>query len=439
MKKIDSAFPEMFDIERALKCDGQDVTISGAIHKIRDMSGFAFVIIRTGRDLVQGVYSSESCDFDLSKLQEGSCVRVSGTVKVEPRANNGFELLIKQITLLSSPFEPLPVSLAKKYLNVSLDVNLSLRPIVLRHPIQRAIFKIQEGVVSGFRNYLLSQGFTQIHSPKIVKAGAEGGANIFKLDYFGQQAYLAQSPQFYKQMMAAVFDRVFEIAPVYRAEKHNTSRHLNEYIGLDFEMAYINDMYDVMAVEVGMLKAVMQELNNNYQKELKLLNVTLPKIDSIPALTFTEVKEILNRIGRSSRLHYDLEPDEEEAICKYAKEQFGSEFLFITHYPTAKRPFYTMDDKDNPGYALSFDLLFRGLEITTGSQRIHDYTMQVEKMKARGLDPEDFKSYLMIHKHGMPPHGGLGIGLERFVMKLLGLSNVRQASLFPRDLTRLEP
>lgn len=439
MRKIEDKLPEIFCLESALECNEQDITVSGAIHKIREMGNFAFVIIRTARNLIQGVYTPESCNFPLSDLQEGSCVKVIGAVKTEPRAEGGFELIIKEITLLSSPFELAPITLSKKYLNVSLDVNLSLRPVVLRHPIQRAIFKIQEGVVSGFRNYMLEKGFTEIHSPKIVKEGAEGGANIFKLDYFEQKAYLAQSPQFYKQMMTAVFDRVFEIAPVYRAEKHSTSRHLNEYIGLDFEMAYIDDMYDVMAMETGMLKAVIAELEKNYQQELKLLNVTLPKIDTIPALAFSEVKEILKGMGKASKLYYDLEPEEEEIICDYAKNELGSEFLFITHYPSKKRPFYAMDDKENPEFACSFDLLFRGLEITTGGQRIHDYTEQVEKMKGNGLNPDDFQSYLMIHKHGMPPHGGLGIGLERLVMKLLNLTNVRQASLFPRDLTRLEP
>lgn len=439
MKKIKDILPVTFDLENVLDYSGQDITLSGTIHKIREMSSFAFVIIRTSRNLIQGIYCVENCVFPLSDLHEGCCVKVMGNVKIESRAECGFELIIKEIELLSSPFELSPVSLAKKYLNLSLDVDLSLRPFVLRHPYHRAIFKIQEGVVSGFRNFMLKNNFTEIHSPKIVKAGAEGGANIFKLDYFDQKAYLAQSPQFYKQTMAAVFDRVFEIAPVYRAEKHSTSRHLNEYIGLDFEMCFIDDMYDIMAMETGMLKAVMAELEKNYQHELKLLEVSIPAIDYIPALTFTEVKEILKGLSKASKLYYDLEPEEEQVICDYVKKEMQSDFLFITHYPSSKRPFYAMDDKSNPDFALSFDLLFRGLEITTGGQRIHDYTMQVDKMKERGLDPEEFKSYLMIHKNGMPPHGGLGIGLERLVMKLLNLTNVRQASLFPRDLTRIEP
>jgi aspartyl/asparaginyl-tRNA synthetase len=239
--------------------------------------------------------------------------------------------------------------------------------------------------------------------------------------------------------MAAVFDRVFEIAPIYRAEKHNTSRHLNEYIGLDFEMAYIKDMYDIMSMETGMLKAVLKELKAGYSYELGLLNAELPEIDTIPAMRFTEIKDILMQAGKASRNRFDLDPNEELDICSHVKEKYNSDFLFITHYPSSKRPFYVMDDPGEPSSACSFDLLFRGLEITTGGQRIHDYEAQVEKMKRYCLNPEDFESFLMIHKYGMPPHGGLGIGLERLVMKLLDLANVRQASLFPRDLTRLEP
>ncbi len=437
MKPISPSSSAIFDPKDVKS--GSELTLNGSVYRIRDMGTFAFIILRTGRYLVQCVFDPEACKFDLSKLQENDNVEASGTVKSDERAANGFELCLKSITVLSSPAEPMPVIINKKGLNISLEVNLENRSYVLRNHKQRAVFKLQEGIVSGFRNYMLSKGFTEIHSPKIVKAGAEGGANIFKLDYFGEKAFLNQSPQFYKQIMVGVFDRVFEIAPVYRAEKHNTSRHLNEYIGLDFEMGYINDMYDVMAMETGMLKAVMEELKTNYVPELELLNAEVPEIDTIPALTFLEGKEILKNMGRKVKNYYDFDPDEEIAISEYVKKEFNSEFVFITHFPSSKRPFYAMDDRENPDYALSFDLFFRGLEVTTGGQRIHDYLQQVQKMKDKGLDPEDFKSYLMIHKYGMPPHGGLGIGLERLLMMLLNQKNVREASLFPRDMTRLDP
>lgn len=437
MKSIAKSKTKLFD-PASVRGDN-DLTLNGSVYRIRDMGTFAFIILRTGRHLVQCVYDSGICDFDLSNLQENDTVEASGTVKLDERAANGFELCLKRITVLSSPFAQMPISINKKGLNVSLEVNLENRPYVLRNHKQRAVFKLQEGIISGFRNYMISMGFTEIHSPKIVKAGAEGGANIFKLDYFGEKAFLNQSPQFYKQTMVGVFDRVFEIAPVYRAEKHNTSRHLNEYIGLDFEMGYINDMYDVMAMETGMLKAVMEELKANYSQELALLNATVPEIDTIPALTFIEGKELLKSMGRKVKNYYDFDPDEEIAISEYVKKEYNSEFVFITHFPSSKRPFYAMDDKEDPDYACSFDLFFRGLEVTTGGQRIHDYEQQVQKMKDKGLNPEEFESFLMIHKYGMPPHGGLGIGLERLLMMLLNQKNVREASLFPRDMTRLEP
>ena len=284
---------------------------------------------------------------------------------------------------------------------------------------ERAKFKIQEGIVRGFRDYLLSRDFTEIRTPKIVARGAEGGSNVFKLEYFNKKAELGQSPQFYKQTMVGVYDRVFEAAPVFRAEKHNTTRHLNEYTSLDFEMGYIDSFRDVMDMETGMLQYVMKLLEQDYKKELDMLGVTLPEVGRIPAVRFDQAKELL--IGR------------------YFQEEYGSDFVFVTHYPSKKRPFYAMDDPADPRFTLSFDLLFRGLEVTTGGQRIHDYREITAKMEKRGMDPEDIASYLMIFKYGVPPHGGLGIGLERLTMRLLDEQNVREASLFPRDVTRLEP
>lgn len=440
MKLVKEYTKQYFDPKTIItSTENENIDLCGCIHKIRKMSDFAFVIIRTGRYLVQCIYNSTNTSFPPDNLKEGDHVEISGKVRHEERSENGIEIDIITIKVLSSPAEQMPISISKKKLNISLDTNLNHRPVILRNPAQRAVFKLQEGIISGFRNFMLNNAFTEIHSPKIVSAGAEGGANIFKLDYMGRSAYLAQSPQFYKQTMVGVFDRVFEIAPVYRAEKHNTSRHLNEYIGLDFEMAYINDMYDVMSVEASMLKAVVTELEANYKPEIQILDVKLPVINEIPSLTFAEVKEILRSCGKASRSYFDLEPEEEQTIGEYAKKELNSDFIFITHYPSSQRPFYAMDDSENPDLALSFDLLFKGMEITTGGQRIHDYNMQIAKMKSRDMNPDNFNSYLMIHKHGMPPHGGLGIGLERLLMKLLDLPNVRMASLFPRDLNRLDP
>lgn len=419
---------------------GQSVTIRGTIHRVRDMSDFAFVIVRTNRGLIQCLFKDEVSGLTKADIRDAMVVEVTGTVHEETRAENGFEIILTGITILARPYEPLPVPLGKKYMGLSLDTDLPLRPVTLRHPMKRAVFKIQGAIADGFAEYMLSQGFTNVHSPKIVSAGAEGGANIFKLDYFGQQAYLNQSPQFYKQYLAGVFGRVFEIGGVYRAERHSTSRHLNEYVGLDFEMAYIDSMTDVMEMETGMLKYVMQYVASHCAPEVKMLNVQIPVIDKIPTITFREAKEImLEKCGHKSKNRYDLDPNEEQMLCDYAAKELGSEFIFVTHFPSSKRPFYAMDDRSDPTCALSFDLLFRGLEITTGGQRINDYEEQLNKLISRKMNPELFESFLMLHKYGMPPHGGLGIGLERLTMKLLNQNNVREASLFPRDMTRLVP
>ena len=334
----------------------------------------------------------------------------------------------------------MPLAVNKWKMNTSLEAMLNMRPIALRNVRERAKFRIQEGVVRAFRDFLHSQGFTEIHTPKIGAKGAEGGANIFKLEYFHRPAVLAQSPQFYKQMLVGVFDRVFEVGPVFRAEKHNTKRHLNEYTSLDFEMGYIEDYTDIMAMETGFLQYMAELLKKDYAKELEILKVMLPKTEEIPTVPFTKAKELVaEKYNRKIRNPFDLEPEEELLIGQYFKEEYDSDFVFVTHYPSKKRPFYAMDDPADPTFTLSFDLLYHGLEITTGGQRIHDYNMLLEKIEKRGMTTEGMEQYMDTFKHGMPPHGGLGIGLERLTMKLIGEDNVRETTLFPRDLTRLEP
>ena len=432
----------VLDIREVLEgeYEGKEIRMNGAVHTIRHMGEVAFVILRKSRGLVQCVYEAGITDFDIRELKEESAVEVMGVVKADERAPQGFEIRLKEIRVLSRPAEPLPLAVSKWKLNTSLETKLSLRPISLRNVRERAKFKIQEGIVRGFRDYLLSRDFTEIRTPKIVARGAEGGSNVFKLEYFNKKAELGQSPQFYKQTMVGVYDRVFEAAPVFRAEKHNTTRHLNEYTSLDFEMGYIDSFRDVMDMETGMLQYVMKLLEQDYKKELDMLGVTLPEVGRIPAVRFDQAKELVSRkYDRKIRNPYDLEPEEELLIGRYFQEEYGSDFVFVTHYPSKKRPFYAMDDPADPRFTLSFDLLFRGLEVTTGGQRIHDYREITAKMEKRGMDPEDIASYLMIFKYGMPPHGGLGIGLERLTMRLLDEQNVREASLFPRDVTRLEP
>ena len=432
----------VLDIREVLEgeYEGKEIRMNGAVHTIRHMGEVAFVILRKSRGLVQCVYEAGITDFDIRELKEESAVEVMGVVKAEERAPQGFEIRLKEIRVLSRPAEPLPLAVSKWKLNTSLETKLSLRPISLRNVRERAKFKIQEGIVRGFRDYLLSRDFTEIRTPKIVDRGAEGGSNVFKLEYFNKKAELGQSPQFYKQTMVGVYDRVFEAAPVFRAEKHNTTRHLNEYTSLDFEMGYIDGFEDIMAMETGFLQYTMALLEKEYKKELDMLGVTLPDVSKIPAVRFDKAKELVaEKYNRRIRNPYDLEPEEELLIGRYFKEEYGSDFVFVTHYPSKKRPFYAMDDPADPKFTLSFDLLFKGLEVTTGGQRIHDYGEILKKMEKRGMDPEDIASYLMIFKYGMPPHGGLGIGLERLTMRLLDEQNVRETALFPRDVTRLEP
>lgn len=421
---------------------GEVVQMKGIIHRIREMTGFAFVIIRTARGTVQCVYSPDFSEYRMGEeVVEGCSVKLTGKIVKDETREDRYEMQIHGIEVLSSPAEQMPIVINKKQLdNIPIDLNLNLRPVTLRNPKERAVFKIQEGIARGFREFLFSQNFTEIRTPKICAQGAEGGANIFKLDYFGKQVFLAQSPQFYKQMLVPVYERVFEIGPVFRAEHHDTSRHLNEYISMDFEMGFIDSFYDIMNMETGALKYIMELLRREYAEEIALLNAQLPAIGEIPVVKFMDAKEIITKKFKKKITDYrDFEPEEEQLLGKWAKKEFDSDFLFVTHYPSEKRPFYAMDDPADPEYTLSFDLLFRGIEITTGGQRIHDYNEQVAKMRARGMNPDDFESYLMAHKYGIPPHGGLGLGLERITMHLLGFKNVRYASMFPRDINRVTP
>ena len=433
---------ETVEISEILSGDfeGKQVKVNGAVHTIRDMGEVAFVILRKREGLLQCVFEEGKTKFDLKELKEASTIEVEGTVRAEHRAPNGFEVRLDTICVLSEPAAQLPFAISKWKLPTTLETNLDHRAIALRNVRERAKFRIQEGVVRGFRDFLYSEGFTEIHTPKIGAKSAEGGANLFRLEYFHRPAVLQQSPQFYKQMMVGVFDRVFETAPVFRAEKHNTKRHLNEYTSLDFEMGYIEDYTDIMAMETGFLQYMVELLKKDYAKELEILKVMLPKTEEIPTVPFTKAKELVaEKYNRKIRNPFDLEPEEELLIGQYFKEEYDADFVFVTEYPSKKRPFYAMDDPEDKRYTKSFDLLFHGLEITTGGQRIHDYKMLSEKIAARGMTEEGMEQYLSAFKHGMPPHGGLGIGLERLTMKLVGEDNVRETTLFPRDLSRLEP
>jgi nondiscriminating aspartyl-tRNA synthetase len=405
------------------------------VHALRSLGGVSFIILRRFDGVAQCVLPD-----DIAAPREGDAIELTGDIKEEPRAPGGFEVIVSSIRTLSTPAEPMPVPIHKTYMNLAIDTDLSLRPITLRNLRKRAVMKLQEGLVRGFRDELTRRGFTEIHSPKIEAQSAEGGASVFKLPYFNQRACLAQSPQFYKQMMVGVFERVFEVGPVFRAEKHNTARHLNEYTSLDFEMGFIDSFEDIMAMETAVLQHMIELLRGEYAEQIGALGVSLPDVSSIPALRFDEAKRLAAETYDLKRCDpFDMSPEEEQAIGRYAKERLGSEFIFVTHYPSKKRPVYAMDDPDDPRYTLSFDLLFRGMEVTTGGQRIHEYEKQLEKIRSRGMDEAGFQCYLLIHKHGMPPHGGLGMGLERLLKQLIETPNIRNACLFPRDTNRLAP
>lgn len=432
---------EEAELEDLLKAEeGTTIILEGAVHSIRDMGEIAFVILRKREGLIQTVWEEGKTDMELSEIREGDYIHVTGQIKDEERAPHGKEVRLSTIRHLSHVSCPLPLPIDKWKLNTSLEAKLDRRSLSLRNIRERARFRIQEGIVRGFRDFLYEQGFTEIHTPKIGAKSAEGGANMFRLSYFHRPAVLQQSPQLYKQMMVGVFDRVFETGPVFRAEKHNTRRHLNEYTSLDFEMGYIHSFLDICAMETGFLQYTMNLLEKEYSKELKLLNITLPDVEKIPHVRFDEAKRLVSeKYNRKIRNPFDLEPEEEELIGKYFKEEYDADFVFVTHYPSKKRPFYAMDDPEDTRYTLSFDLLYHGLEITTGGQRIHDLSMLEEKIEAKGMTEEGLEQYLDAFRFGMPPHGGLGIGLERLTMQLLGEDNVREACLFPRDMSRLEP
>jgi nondiscriminating aspartyl-tRNA synthetase len=427
-------------VERTLSAEvagrvGERVRVAGWLHVVRALGGLTFAVVRDRAGLVQAV-TEDNADADLLRgLGPESVLRLSGSVAPEPRAPMGVEIKIAEIEVLSRA-EELPLQINKRTITAGLDVVLDHRAVSVRAPRARATFRVQHEVAASFAEFLAGQGFVGIHTPKIVCAGAEGGSDMFALDYFGQPAYLAQSPQFYKQIMVGAFERVFEVAPAYRAEKHDTARHTNEFTSLDLEMGFIESHEDVMAMENAWLVALAERLRARCAEEVAVLGASVPEVPArIPRVRLEEVQRAIGRcIGEP-----DLDPQGERLACAWAQEQHGSDFLFVTHYGTEKRPFYTMDDPEEPRLTRSFDLLFRGWEITTGGQRLHRYEDYREKMERRGLDPSRFEFYLEAFRSGMPPHGGLGAGLERITARLLGLTNVREAGLFPRDRGRLAP
>lgn len=434
------------------------VRFYGMIQNIRVTKWGGFIIIRKTDSLLQAVIQNgvssiidENGDsINVNELTREMAIIVEGqvnaaTIKDMSVKYNSIEIAIEKIKVVSRPattdvidVNSLKFSDEESVLRYKFDN----RQVSLRNPKDMAIFKVSSTIAHSFAEYLTTIGFTQIFTPKIVSEGAEGGANVFKMDYFGKQVYLAQSPQFYKQIGVGVFERVFEIAPCYRAEKHNTSRHLNEFISLDVEMGFIQGQEDVMELEMNLLRHITKRVGEKCQHELHLLDAQLPCLpERVPAYRLSEVHELLfnEKLTPDHRGEDDMAPEEERAICKYAKEKYGSDYVFITHFPAEHRAFYAMNDPQDPSLTLSYDLLMCGIEITSGGQRIHNEFEYRKKMIQRGMNPENFKFYLDTFHNGMPPHGGFAIGLERITSCFLGIANVKEASLFPRDINRIAP
>jgi nondiscriminating aspartyl-tRNA synthetase len=363
---------------------------------------------------------------------------VTGTVAANPQAPGGAEIVDPTITLLTEPAHTPPIELWRPTVGAGLPVVLDNAPVALRHPAIRAGWEIAAAALHGFRGALDSQGFIEIQTPKIVGTATESGANVFALDYFGGPAYLAQSPQFYKQTMVGVFERVYEVGPVFRAEPHDTVRHLAEYVSLDAEFGFISDHREVLAVLRNVIAGMLESVGTRAAGALERLALELPAIPAeVPVLHFSEALELAGADPNEP----DLSPADERAIGEWALKEHGSAFVAVEGYPMVKRPFYTHPQPSDPRWSNSFDLLFRGVELVTGGQRLHRYSDYAAALEARGESPDSpaYQSYLQAFKHGMPPHGGFAIGLERFVARLTGAENVREVTLFPRDLHRLTP
>ena len=351
--------------------------------------------------------------------------------------NGELELGIKEVKVLSEAAE-LPFDMDAE---LNQDTYLDNLPLTLRRDKARKVFALQATILKAFRQTLNDNDFTEFQTPAIVGGDAEGGADVFKLEYFKDNvAYLASSPQLYKQIMTGVFERVFTTPKVFRAEKSATTRHLSEYTTIDFEMAFIQDHRDVMGMLTKVIHGIVSEVESEHGATLKDFEVELPLVpEQIPFMKLSEAQEVIKKeTGEDCTGEPDLEPSHERFLCEYARDKLGSDFIYITHYPVSKRPFYTMEDEADKGFTKSFDLLFRGVEIVSGGQRVHDYNMLIEKIKGKGLKPEAFEFYLQAFKYGLAPHGGIGMGLERLTEKFLGIGNVREASLFPRDMNRID-
>ena len=426
---------------------GEVVKMSGWIDVRRDHGKMIFFVLRDRTGRIQSIVLPDAPEVIevASHVKIQSAVQVEGLVKERPNKNatpgslDTYELELKSLTVLGSPVEDLPIDVSQVEMGLQLDTLLNNRTIALRNDKIRGIFTMYSELLASYEQAMRGAGFTEIKTPKILEAATEGGANFFKISYFDREAYLAQSPQFYKQAGMSVFERVFEIGTVFRAEPHFTTRHVNEYTGFDAEMGFIEGVEDVMDALEETMYAMFEHIAKHCSAELALHNAEAPARVAVPRIRLTEALEILKKEFDKEVEDQDIDSEGERMICQYVKEKYGSDMVFLTHYPTHLRPFYSMPSADDPKYTETFDLLFRGVEIASGGQRIHLPEMLEESVKAKGLNPDDFKDYVDIFRFGTPPHGGWGLGSERIIQRLLNLGSIKEAVLYPRDVKRLAP
>jgi nondiscriminating aspartyl-tRNA synthetase len=431
-----------------------EVEAAGWVHRIRDMGGISFVILRDRSGVVQLVLA-EGAEALKPELTLESVIRVRGVPALNEKAPGGAELRVNTLEILSKAAPDLPYQVNSDVSKTGLESILDNRILSLRNPKIRSIFRVQDTIIQAFADYLRGRDFTEIKSSKLTAGSTEGGTNLFQVDYFDRKLYLAQSPQLYKEaMVASGLERVFEIGPVYRAEKHDTPRHLNEYVSLDLEMGFIESEIELIELEKELLAHIFQEVARKNAADLAVWDAVVPTPEAVakaPTVNYEDALKLVNEelargkkgpVPASSRI-FDINPEAERLLCEWSQREHGSDLMFINAFPRRHRPFYTYPLGDDVSGAaaltMSFDAIFRGLEITSGSRRQHDYNATVEALPKFGLKPENMGSYLEILKYGCPPHGGFAIGCERLTQKILGLGNVKEASLFPRDRRRVEP
>ncbi|MBI3442370.1 MAG: aspartate--tRNA(Asn) ligase [Candidatus Sungbacteria bacterium] len=425
---------------------GGQVTIAGFVQVIRDQGSIQFLLVRDISGIVQVVITKDKTEArqTVDSLNLESVVEISGLAKEEQQAPGGFEVAAEQIRVLSLAASELPIPIVEKGSDEEADqsIRLDWRWLDLRKPKHALVFKVWTLMEAAFREYWVSHGYIEIHSPKLIATPSESGSEVFEVKYFERTAYLAQSPQFYKQMaMAAGFEKVFEVGPVFRAEPSFTSRHATEFTGYDSEISYIQSHYEVTSEQEKLLAFVLQKTKERYGEDIKKLfgrEVIVPTLP-FPKISMQEAKTVLATMGVPSEKDSDISPEEERKISEYVREKHGHEFVFITEYPVSVRPFYHMHDEKDPKLTKSYDLLWNGIEIATGAQREHRYDALVSQAKEKGMSIEPIQFYLNFFKYGCPPHGGFGMGPNRMIMKLLNIENVREASFLYRGVRRLEP